>query len=50
MRCKICGKRSDEALCLRCEKIRDDVIMDLAREFGRQEDVLCAIGVEGAGK
>ena len=50
MRCKICGKRSEEALCLRCEKIRDDVFIDLAQDFGRQEDGLCAVEVESDGK
>lgn len=47
MRCKICGKRSEEPLCLRCEQIREEVILDLARGFDRHEEVLCVVGLEG---
>ena len=47
MRCKICGKRSEEVMCLRCETIHEDVISGLAREFDEQNAVLCTAAIEG---
>lgn len=47
MRCKICGRRSVEKICLRCETIREDVMRGLAREFNRKEDALCIVGIDG---
>ena len=32
MRCKICGRRSQDYLYLRCEQIRDDAIFDLVSQ------------------
>ena len=44
MKCKVCGRKSEDYLCLRCEKIREDAIYDLLSESGRYEDALCVAG------
>ena len=40
MRCKTCGRKSDSTRCGWCDKIRADVMNDLALELGLKENVV----------
>ena len=40
MRCKTCGRKTDSTPCGWCDKIRCDIMTDLALEFGLKENVV----------